>query len=170
MTIETIYYASQIVAVIVIIATLIAILWQAHQTNKIARAELTLNWWMAAGAMNQSVVDSADKAAFMTRVFDPSATLSREDMTRLAFQMHTQVGIFQGAHTLRRRGLVEDTSFALSKRGMSRFLASAPVARQWWRGHRGDGYEADFQKIMDEIVSEAEAASNANAPGVDKTA
>lgn len=169
MTIETIYYASQIVAVIVIVLTLFAILWQAPQTNKIARAELTLNWWMAAGAMNQSGVDSEDKAAFMTRVFDPTATLSREDMTRVAFQMHTNVGIFQAANTLRRRGLVEDTSFALSKSGMSSFMASA-VARQWWRAHRGDGYEPVFQKIMDDVVNEAEATASAGSVRVKDTA
>lgn len=170
MTLETLYFVSQIVAVIVIVATLLAILWQAHQTNMIARAELTLNWWMAAGAMNQSVVDTADKAAFMTRIFDASADLSREDQVRIAFQMHTQVGIFQGAYTLRRRGLVEDTSFALSKRGMYSFMASAAVARQWWRTRRGDGYDPAFQKIMDDIVNEAEAAASAMTVGVkDKT-
>ncbi len=169
MTLETLYLVSQIVAVLVIIATLVAILWQAYQTNKIARAELTLNWWMAAGAMNQSVVDSDDKAAFMTRVFDPSVKLSRDDMTRIAFQMHTQVGVFQAAYALRRRGLVEETPFALSRHGMARFMGSA-IARQWWRTHRNDGFESAFQKIMDDVVSEAEAAANAKASGVEKTA
>lgn len=38
MTLETSYFASQIGAVIVIIATLFAILWQGYQTNKIAPA------------------------------------------------------------------------------------------------------------------------------------
>ncbi len=167
MTVEVLYYISQIVAVIVIVATLFAILWQAHQTNKIARAELTLNWWMAAGAMNQSAVDSEDKAAFMTRVFDPSARLSREDVTRIAFHMHTQVGVLQAAYSLRHRGLVEDTQFALSRRGMSSFMGSA-IARKWWRTHRGDGYEPDFRKIMDDVVSEAESA--AKVPGAEKSA
>ncbi|OFW98838.1 MAG: hypothetical protein A3E78_13480 [Alphaproteobacteria bacterium RIFCSPHIGHO2_12_FULL_63_12] len=170
MTFEEIYYISQIVAVIVIVLTLLAILWQAHQTNTIARAELTLNWWMAAGALNQSSVDSEDKAAFLTRVFDPSATLSREDMTRIAFQMHTQVGVFQAAYALSRRGLVEDTSFALAKRGNSRFFIASAIARQWWRAHRGDGYAPEFQKIMDDIVSEAEATVSAGSVGVKDTA
>lgn len=169
MTLDQLYYVSQIVAVIVIIATLLAILWQGYQTNKIARAELTLDWWMAAGALNQSVIDSDDKAAFMTRVFDPSAKLSPEDMTRITFQMHTQVGIFQAAYGLRRRGLVEEAPFALSRRGMAGFMGSA-VARQWWRNHRGDGYEPEFQKIMDKVVSEAETALNAEPAGNEKTA
>ena len=169
MTLDQLYYVSQIVAAIVIVATLLAILWQGYQTNKIARAELTLNWWMAAGAMNQSVIDSEDKAAFMTRVFDPSAALSREDMTRITFQMHTHVGVLQAAYGLGRRGLVEETPFELARRGMSGFMRSA-VARAWWRYHRGHGYEPEFQKIMDELVSNAEAVSRLAPTGGEQSA
>jgi hypothetical protein len=162
MTLETLYFVSQIVAVIVIIATLLAMLWQGYQTNKIARADLTLNWWMAAGALNQSAVDTNDKAAFMMRVFDPSANLSREDHVRIAFQMHTQVGVFQAAYGLNRRGLVEEAPFALAKHGMSAFMSSA-VARAWWIAHRDYPYEPTFKKIMDDVVAEAEAAARAAA-------
>ena len=66
MTLADINDVSQIVGVVVIVLTLFAILWQGYQTNKIARAELTLSMWMQGGAMNQAVVDSTDKAAFMT--------------------------------------------------------------------------------------------------------
>jgi hypothetical protein len=164
MSLETLYLISQIVGVVVIIASLFAILWQGHQTNKIARAELTLDWCMSAGAMNQSVINSDDKAAFMTRLFDPSAKLSQEDIMRVAFQMHTQVGVFQAAYSLHRRGLVEEAPFALSRRGVAGIMGSA-IARRWWRVHRADGYEADFQEIMDAIVNEAETKAKAGATG-----
>lgn len=62
MTLENVYYLGQTIAVVVIIATLFAILHQGHQTNKIARAELTLNMWMQAGAAHDSFVDSSEKA------------------------------------------------------------------------------------------------------------
>ncbi len=55
MTFEDIYYVSQIVAVIVIVATLIAILYQGYQTNKIARADLTLSMWMQTGEMHDAL-------------------------------------------------------------------------------------------------------------------
>ena len=169
MSLETLYLISQIVGVVVIVATLGAIFWQGWQTNKIARAELTLNWWMAAGAMNQSVIDSEDKAAFMTRIFDPSAKLSAPDMTRIAFQMHTHVGVFQAAHALRGRRLVEEAPYSLAKSGMTAFMASA-VARGWWRAHRAGGYAPEFREIMDAIVAEAEAAPNERSVGVKSTA
>jgi hypothetical protein len=67
MTLESIYYIGQTVAVVVIVLTLFAILYQCYQTNKIARADLTLNLWMPAGAAHYSFVDTPEKADFMHR-------------------------------------------------------------------------------------------------------
>jgi hypothetical protein len=150
-----IYEISQIIGVIIIVATLMVILWQGYQTNKIARADLTLSLWMQAGAMNQSLVDSADKAAFMTRVFDPAATLTPEENLRLTFQMYTQIGVFQAAYNLRSRGLMEATAYELSAAGVRAFLQSA-VARQWWRQHRSEGYDPRFRAIIDAIAAETD--------------
>lgn len=52
MSLENIYYIGQAIAVVVIIATLIAILVQSHQTNKTTRANLTLTMWMQTGQMH----------------------------------------------------------------------------------------------------------------------
>ena len=158
MTLADINDVSQIVGVVVIVLTLFAILWQGYQTNKIARAELTLSMWMQGGAMNQAVVDSTDKAAFMTRVFDPAATLSREDMVRINFQMYTQIGVFQAAYMLRNRGLIEASAYDLSAAGARAFMQSK-VARNWWRAHRAEGYPQGFQSMVDAMVRDMEAAA-----------
>lgn len=68
MTLESIYYIGQTVAVVVIVLTLLAILYQGYQTNKIARADLTLNMWMQAGAAHHSFVDTPQKANFMREI------------------------------------------------------------------------------------------------------
>jgi hypothetical protein len=62
MTLESIYYIGQTIAVVVIVATLVAILYHGYQTNNIARAHLTLNMWMQAGATHYSFVDTPEKA------------------------------------------------------------------------------------------------------------
>ncbi|MEZ5920793.1 MAG: hypothetical protein R3C60_05520 [Parvularculaceae bacterium] len=162
MTLEHIYYIGQTIAVIVIVATLIAILWQGFQTNKIARADLTLSVWMQTGAMNQSLVDSEDKAAFITRLFDPNVRLSPEDKTRVTFQMHTQIGVYQAAHNLRGRGLIEQSAYDLIGSGVRGFLLS-PVARKWWRSHRGHGYDKAFCEIIDAMIVEIEGKTSAAA-------
>ena len=41
MTLEKVYYISQLVVAVVVVATLIAIWLQSRQTNRIAKAELT---------------------------------------------------------------------------------------------------------------------------------
>jgi hypothetical protein len=169
MNVEVLYYVSQIVAVIVIVATLLAILWQGYQTNKIARADLTLSMWMQAGAMNQSLVDSSEKAAFIARVFDPRATLTPEDQVRFTFQMYTQVGIFQAAFNLHNRGLIEPAAFDLCAAGMRAFLSGA-FARQWWRLHRGEGYDPKFCALIDKMAEEIEREGRGENPQKDQTA
>ncbi len=169
MSLDSLYLVSQIVTVVVIIATLIAILSQGYQTNKIARAELTRNWWMAVGAMNQTSVVSDDKAALMTRVFDLSERLLREVLTRMTFHMHAQVGVSQAAYALHRRGLVEEIPFLLARRANAALMIS-PIARAWRRANCGNGYEADFQGILDAMVSDAEAKANAKRAGGEKSA
>ena len=156
MTLESIYYLGQMVAVVVIVATLFAILWQGFQTNKIARADLTLSMWLQAGAMNQTLVDSPEKAAFLARMFDEKTTLTPEDRVRITFQMYTQIGVFQAAYNLHSRGLIESTAYDLSAAGLRAFLLS-PVARKWWRNHRRIGYDAKFCGIIDAMVAEIDA-------------
>lgn len=169
MTVEVLYYVSQIIAAIVIIATLIAILWQGYQTNKIARADLTLSMWMQAGAMNQSLVDSSEKAAFITRVFDPRATLTPEDQTRMTFQMYTQIGVFQAAYNLHNRGLIESAAYDLSAVGLRAFMSSA-FARQWWRRHRSEGYDPKFRSAIDTMVDAIENGASGENPNKDRQA
>lgn len=85
-------------------------------------------------------------------------------LTRIAFQTLTQIGANQAGSKVRRRGVVEDPPFARSRRGLASIRASL-VARKC-----GDGFEAKIRKIMDEVVSDAEAAGNAKAFGVVTTA
>ena len=79
MTLENIYYLGQTIAVVVIVATLVAILYQGYQTNKIARADLTLNMWMQAGAAHYSFVDSPEKADFMHRALNDGGSLTEPE-------------------------------------------------------------------------------------------
>ena len=83
MTLDTLYYASQIVGVVVIVATLIAILWQGYQTNKIARADLTLSMWMQTGAMHYSLFDSPEKAEFMHRAMHGAEPLKNGEADQI---------------------------------------------------------------------------------------
>jgi hypothetical protein len=82
MTLESIYYVGQTIAVVVIVATLVAIVYQGYQTNKIARADLTLTMWMHTGAAHYSFVDSPEKADFMHRALNDGGSLTEPEKLR----------------------------------------------------------------------------------------
>ena len=119
MTLENIYYLGQTIAVVVIVATLVAILYQGYQTNKIARADLTLNMWMQAGGAHYSFVDSPEKADFMHRALNDGGSLTEPEKLRFANLLGYAIGAHEAAFMLRTRNLVEaaayDRSEALSR-------------------------------------------------------
>lgn len=163
MTFEDIYYVSQIVAVIVIVATLVAILVQAHQTNKIARAELTLSMWMQTGMMHYSLYDTPEKAEFMHRAMYGAAPLKEGEADRLYTALGMAVGTHEAAFNLRQRGLVEAVAYDRNA-GTTRLYFQSPRVRKWWRRARDVGMDPQFRQIVDAIASDTEAGA-AGAPG-----
>ena len=95
MTLENIYTISQIVATFVVAASLIAILIESYQTNKIAKADLTLQVWMATGAMQLSLADSPEKAEFFHRALRPARDAYRPG--KIAFEICAQRGAWHAS-------------------------------------------------------------------------
>lgn len=116
MTLETLYFFSQIVAVIVIVATLIAILYQGHQTNKIARADLTLSMWMQTGQMQTALFDTVERANFMHRALYVATPLTDAEKNQLNTCLSLAIGTHEAAFNLRRRNLVEARRIIGTKR------------------------------------------------------
>lgn len=153
MTFEDIYNVSQIVAVIVVVATLFAILWQGFQTNKIARADLTLALWMHAGAAHYSLMDSPEKAAFMHRAMSDGETLTDSEKFRFANIMGYAIGSHEAAFNLRQRGLVEPAAYDRNA-GLTRLYFQSRRVRKWWSIRRDFGYDSGFRTIIDGIANE----------------
>ena len=168
MTLETIYFVSQIGAVIVIIASLFALLYQGWQSNKIARADLTLNSWVQTGQMQYAFVDAPEKADFLQRAFFSDAPLTDAEEIRFAFICQSSVGMHYAAFNLRVRGLVEESAYQRIAL-ITRWYFSSPRVREWWRRARARGYSADFRGFIDTLAAEAERAHDAPA-GEDETA
>lgn len=163
MTLENIYYIGQTIAVIVIVLTLFAILWQGLQTNKIARADLTQSLWVQAGAANYSMMDSPEKADFMHRALYSAAPLTEPEKLRFANLMGYVVGMHEGAYMLRGRGLVEAAAYERTS-GIMRLYFQSPRVRKWWRARREYGYEPAFQSMIDKLSRDQEAGNPAPPP------
>lgn len=156
MTLDTLYLVSQIVGVVVIVATLIAILWQGWQTNKIARADLTLSVWMQTGAMQYSLFDNPEKAAFMHRAMYGSAPLNDEEKDRAYTVFGLAIGTYEAAFNLRKRGFIEAAAY---ERQMvtTRLYFKSPRVRRWWRRVRDAVADKDFRDILDAVARDWDA-------------
>jgi hypothetical protein len=160
MTLESIYYIGQTVAVVVIVATLVAILYQGYQTNKIARADLTLSMWMQAGAAHYSFVDNPEKADFMHRALSDDASLTDPEKLRFANLLGYAIGAHEAAFMLNSRNLVESAAYDRSE-GLSRMYLQSRRVRKWWRIRREYQYDQRFRSLIDAMADEFENAERA---------
>ncbi|MEZ5997797.1 MAG: hypothetical protein R3B98_03780 [Hyphomonas sp.] len=158
MTIETVYYVSQILAVVVIIGSLIAILFQAKQTNTVARANLTLASVLQTGATHYSFMDSPEKADFMYRALFGNEPLTSAEKIRFGNLMGYAIGMHEAAYLLRQRGLIEDAAYDRSE-GLSRLYLQSARVRKWWQTRRDYSYDAAFRTIIDDIAAEYATAA-----------
>ncbi|MEX0646011.1 MAG: hypothetical protein WD076_11920 [Parvularculaceae bacterium] len=157
MTLENIYYIGQTVAVVVIVATLIAILFQGYQTNKIARAEMTLSSWMQSGMTHYSLVDTPEKADFMQRALFGGEPLTNAEKLRFGNLMGLAIGMHEGGYQLLQRGFIEQSAYKRSE-GITRLYMQSPRVRKWWRTRRDYGYDPRFRAVIDAIAADYEAA------------
>lgn len=157
MTLEEIYFVGQTIAVIVIVLTLFAILYQGWQTNRIARSEMTLSSWLQAGQTHYSFVDSPEKADFMQRAMFGDGALTDAEKLRFGNLMGLAIGAHEGAYMLMQRGLIEHAAYRRGE-GVTRLYMQSPRVRKWWRARREYSYDPKFRTLIDEMAEELEAA------------
>lgn len=155
MTLENIYYIGQTIAVVVIVLTLLAILYQGWQTNKIARSEMTLSSWTQAGQTHYSLVDSPEKADFMQRALFGEAALTEAEKIRFGNLMGLAIGMHEGAYMLLQRGLIEHAAYRRGE-GITRLYLQSPRVRKWWRSRREYSYDPKFRALIDKMAEEFE--------------
>ncbi|MBL4618244.1 MAG: hypothetical protein JKY46_11165 [Robiginitomaculum sp.] len=161
MTLESVYYIGQTVAVVAIFASLVAVFIQmrhiskqTRQANRLARADLTLNVCMQTGATNLSMTDSPEKADFLYRALIENEPLSGSERLRFRYVMSVSLGSHEAGFNLHRRGLIEkETYFQMEALTLS--YMQNPAARIWWRQYRLKRSDPAYIALIDRMVSEA---------------
>ena len=156
MTLEDIYYISQIVAVVAILASLAAVYWQVRQTNKIARADLTHSAWLQTGQMQLSLYDTPEKADLMNRALRGTGPLSDAESLRMDAAIAVALGVHEAGFNLRQRGLIEAGTYNALESATRDYMRSAYV-RDWWAQNRNKGRDADYVALLDGMVANVEA-------------
>ena len=166
MTLESIYYIGQTVAVLAILASLAAVFIQmrqiskqTRQMNQLARADLTLNVWMQTGAVNISLVDSPEKADFLYRALIENGPLNGPERFRFRYVMSVALGSHEAGFNLHRRGLIEEETYFQMEATTLSYMQN-PAARKWWRRYRLKRSDPAYIALIDRMVSEAEARAD----------
>ena len=160
MTLEELYYISQIVAVFAILASLAAVYWQVRQTNQIARAELTHSANLQAGQMQMSLYDTPEKADLMHRALTGTGPLSDAERARVEVALSVVFGIHQTAFDLRQRDLIETGAYN-GLEALVRLYLRSQHAQGYWKRRRNEGKDDRYVALMDGMVATIEAARSA---------
>lgn len=156
MTLEHIYYLGQTIAVVAVVATLIAILLQGRQTNRLARADLSAEVWQLSGQMNSSWYQTEEGARFMHRaLYGVGEPLDQAERLRFRIAVGSAVGPHEIAFNLYRRGLMAPETMAQLDDGAMQWFVS-PAVRADWARRRQSSRNAAHVKHVDRLVAELE--------------
>ncbi len=158
MSLESIYYIGQTVAVIAILISLVAIYFQMRQTIRHTRAELSLASWNHAQDVQSSFYTTDEDSDFMNRALFGEAPLTDAEKTRLGIRMVTMVSTIEGMHFLKERNLIERGAYERAMASMTFYFRSARV-RKWWRRSRSDFFREPFKGVIDGMIAEIAAAA-----------
>jgi len=162
MTLEAIYFISQIVAVIAILASLIFVGLQVRQSNraavqanKLAKADMTLTSWGLTNATGLEIYSTPEGADLMQRALFGTAVLTDVEKLRFNSNMALILGAIEASDGLWRQGLFDDLTYQRSLRYLVFYFESRRV-RKWWWLTRKDIFIPPFRDVIDEISARAE--------------
>lgn len=163
MTLETIYYIGQTVAVIVIIATLVALLIQTRQTNKLAKIETSRTTGLTLIAEQQRLFGTPEDAAFMNKAMFSSERLSEDEKVRFGFSMALLFGLIETAQLTHQSGLFRDTYYYRAKDTLRLVYLRSPRVRKWWASSSVNyASNPEFVNLVDSLAANAKAADESD--------
>ncbi|MEM9573345.1 MAG: hypothetical protein AAF996_17905 [Pseudomonadota bacterium] len=161
MTLESLYFVSQIAAAMAIIASLIFVglqvrqsKQQTEQANRLAEAQLSESAWLAIGNLFHGWYDTAESSEFMARALYTESDLTLVERRRLDMRLTTVVSSIELGHELKRQGLFND---ALHRRNMRNLYAImlTPGGQKWWRKVGKNYFDNSYRECVNEIADRA---------------
>jgi hypothetical protein len=149
-TLESIYYIGQTIAVVVIIATLFAVLKQSRQANKIARAELTRAQLSDASNVIASIYTSPELVDILLKV-DGEKRLTARELFKFNYYMFAWWNNLEAGYNLSKDGLIDPLSYRQLMQTGS-YLYRAKLSRAVWDQSKTvypDGFVKELEAIFE---------------------
>ena len=169
MTLESIYYIGQTIAVIAILGSLIALIFQtrhthqqnqraiaqSEQANDLARAELTTRTIDVAVQIQNDIFGTKENASLMFRGMMGKKPLTPEEGFRFYVQMTNLLTATEHGLRLHEDGLAYKETFQRARLVTQAYFRFHGT-RRWWAMAREQVYTDPFRSRIDEIVAEIE--------------
>ena len=164
MTLESIYYIGQTIAVAAILGSLVAIYAQQRQANKIARMDMSQRVSDSfAGTMRELMTNKELASTFRKVMFERSEPAPVE-ATQILIYFNLTVAAHADAFLAHSEGLIDRRTLEVFDRNTAWYLTAPVFAREWQRFRRLGFFEQKYRSHVDAQFARqhpAEAAARA---------
>ena len=153
MTLETLYYITQIIAVFAILASLVAIYWQQRQANIMARTENAEQLGSIYADTLKAVMEDAELAKIFRKVMFEDGDLDPVERTRILIYFNIMLSGHRGMWGAYQNGLLADTNMKDMDANTAWYL-TRPIFRAEWKRMRAQGqFSGSFGDHVDSLMA-----------------
>ncbi|MEL6359773.1 MAG: hypothetical protein AAFR21_01710 [Pseudomonadota bacterium] len=155
MSLETIYYIGQTVAVILILGSLVAIFWQQRQANKIAQVQNAAALSSGYASSLRDIINNADLAAIFRKAMFDDEELTPVEATQILLFFNQLLIDHRSIWLAHKNGLYEDQGLKGYDTNTAWYL-SKPLFRAEWRRWRDMGfYDGPFGDHIERLIKKS---------------
>lgn len=151
MALEQYAYISQIVGVILVIASLAYVARQLRQNTEMMRVNASSEWLQKDFDIANSMIESRELAEVWVKGANDFDKLDDTDRQRLLFFERRAVSLWHHIFQLRNKGLYDDSDWETMQL-LIRQLGKRESIQEAWRAFRGT-YETQFKEFIDAQLS-----------------
>jgi hypothetical protein len=150
MTLEQIYYISQVVAVLAIFASLLFVGIQVRQNTATTRAVLHQSFTGAMNHLNATMAQSPELSRIWLKGFNDRAALNEVERWQFDMLLLSYFHVFDSMHYQTRTGVGESKLMKAEESGL-RTLISQPSVRSWWN-ENPYGFSPEFRAYAEGLA------------------
>lgn len=165
MSLENIYYIGQTLAVVAILGSLIALLIQMRQGNRLVRAQLTSEIQAAFSEDTQFIIEDEAFADIYNRAFSSSGRLTNVEITRFTAWVEKMQMDAERAYFLNRNKLIDADVLRRFERLTVWHHLNSALHRAHWARHKSSRFAPKFVEYFDDLVATTAPASPSSLEG-----
>lgn len=154
MTLETIYYIGQTLAVAVILLSVAFVGYQTRQTNRLARTELTRSLLSETRVYGDAISTSPEMAEFMFKSLSATEQLPPQDFFRLGMYFASWFTALESAYKVNTQKLIEPSVYEHIR--VTTRVMDCVNMRIWWQNARSF-FAPDFAADVDGALRQWDA-------------